>query len=147
MSRSSPPPSVTATSAPPSAQSPYEPLPPRSEGLPLAPHPQSPPPPPATQAQHPYSSPSNPRKRKAPDPEPMTQPPAVPLSGYGLSAGYASQAQPAEPQSDIIPQGSAQKKSRTNTPWSQTEEQRLKTMREAGNSWNEIAKVRDSIKS
>ncbi|KAL8955360.1 MAG: hypothetical protein Q9183_006684, partial [Haloplaca sp. 2 TL-2023] len=71
----------------------------------------------------------------------MTQTPAAPLSGYGLSAGYASQAQQAEPQSDIIPQGSAQKKSRTNTPWSQAEEQRLKTMREAGNSWNEIAKT------
>ena len=33
------------------------------------------------------------------------------------------------------------KKSRTNTPWSPAEEQRLKTMRDAGNSWNEIAKV------
>ena len=33
------------------------------------------------------------------------------------------------------------KKSRTNTPWSPAEEQRLKTMRDAGNSWSEIAKV------
>ncbi|KAL8789442.1 MAG: hypothetical protein Q9195_006808 [Heterodermia aff. obscurata] len=33
------------------------------------------------------------------------------------------------------------KKSRTNTPWSPAEEQRLKTMRDAGNSWNEIAKT------
>lgn len=33
------------------------------------------------------------------------------------------------------------KKSRTNTPWTAAEEQRLKTMREAGNSWAEIAKV------
>ena len=33
------------------------------------------------------------------------------------------------------------KKSRTNTPWTAAEEQRLKTMRDAGNSWSEIAKV------
>ncbi len=36
----------------------------------------------------------------------------------------------------------APKKSRTNTPWSAAEEQRLKVMREAGNTWGEIAKVR-----
>lgn len=36
----------------------------------------------------------------------------------------------------------APKKSRTNTPWSPVEEQRLKVMRDAGNSWGEIAKVR-----
>ena len=33
------------------------------------------------------------------------------------------------------------KRSRTNTPWTPAEEQRLKTMRDAGNSWAEIAKV------
>jgi hypothetical protein len=33
------------------------------------------------------------------------------------------------------------KKSRTNMPWTPEEEQRLKTMREAGNSWADIAKV------
>ncbi|MCJ1379173.1 hypothetical protein MMC17_002273 [Xylographa soralifera] len=33
------------------------------------------------------------------------------------------------------------KKSRTNTPWTPAEERRLKTMRDAGNSWNEIAKT------
>jgi len=33
------------------------------------------------------------------------------------------------------------KKSRTNTPWTPEEEQRLKKMRDAGNSWNEIAKT------
>lgn len=32
------------------------------------------------------------------------------------------------------------KKSRTNTPWTPGEEQRLKQMRDAGNSWAEIAK-------
>lgn len=34
------------------------------------------------------------------------------------------------------------KKSRTNTPWTAAEEQRLKQMRDAGNSWSEIAKVK-----
>ncbi|KAJ4351945.1 uncharacterized protein N0V89_007290 [Didymosphaeria variabile] len=33
------------------------------------------------------------------------------------------------------------KKSRTNTPWTPAEEQRLKQMRDAGHSWSEIAKV------
>jgi len=33
------------------------------------------------------------------------------------------------------------KKGRTNTPWTPAEEQRLKTLREAGSSWSEIAKT------
>lgn len=33
------------------------------------------------------------------------------------------------------------KKSRANTPWTPAEELRLKQMRDAGNSWSEIAKV------
>lgn len=33
------------------------------------------------------------------------------------------------------------KKSRTNTPWTPAEEHRLKQMRDAGNSWAEIAKT------
>jgi hypothetical protein len=33
------------------------------------------------------------------------------------------------------------KKSRTNTPWTPQEEHRLKQMRDAGNSWAEIAKT------
>ncbi|RDW66098.1 hypothetical protein BP6252_09733 [Coleophoma cylindrospora] len=33
------------------------------------------------------------------------------------------------------------KKSRTNTPWTPAEEQRLKVMRDAGNSWADIAKT------
>ncbi|RPA87458.1 hypothetical protein BJ508DRAFT_410224 [Ascobolus immersus RN42] len=33
------------------------------------------------------------------------------------------------------------KKSRTNTPWTPEEEQRLKRMRDSGNSWSEIAKT------
>lgn len=37
------------------------------------------------------------------------------------------------------------KKSRTNTPWTPAEELRLKQMRDAGNSWSEIAKVRRAL--
>ena len=35
----------------------------------------------------------------------------------------------------------APRKGRTNTPWTPAEEQRLKQMRDAGNSWSEIAKT------
>ncbi|CZR68718.1 uncharacterized protein PAC_18617 [Phialocephala subalpina] len=37
--------------------------------------------------------------------------------------------------------GPPAKKSRTNTPWTTAEETRLKTMRDAGNSWADIAKT------
>ena len=39
------------------------------------------------------------------------------------------------------PQEPKTKKSRTNTPWTPAEELRLKHMRDAGNSWSEIAKT------
>lgn len=41
-----------------------------------------------------------------------------------------------------VPQATPKKKGRTNTPWTAEEEQRLKSMRDAGCSWSEIAKVR-----
>ena len=41
-----------------------------------------------------------------------------------------------------VPETTRKKKGRTNTPWTAEEEQRLKSMRDAGRSWNEIAKVR-----
>ncbi|KAL9006949.1 MAG: hypothetical protein Q9188_000325 [Gyalolechia gomerana] len=84
---------------------------------------------------------SNPRKRKAPDSSPMTAMQSAPVSGYGPPAAYAAQSQQGEQPADIPTQGTAPKKSRTNTPWSPAEEQRLKTMRDAGNSWSEIAKT------
>lgn len=40
-----------------------------------------------------------------------------------------------------VPEHTPKKKGRTNTPWTAEEEQRLKTMRDAGRSWGEIAKV------
>ncbi|KAL1858704.1 Vitamin B6 transporter [Paecilomyces lecythidis] len=39
------------------------------------------------------------------------------------------------------PESAGKKKGRTNTPWTAEEEQRLKTMRDAGKSWSEIAKT------
>jgi hypothetical protein len=40
-----------------------------------------------------------------------------------------------------LPNPVAPKKGRTNTPWTPAEEQRLKTLRDAGSSWSEIAKT------
>ncbi|KAL9601343.1 MAG: hypothetical protein Q9179_002910 [Wetmoreana sp. 5 TL-2023] len=71
----------------------------------------------------------------------MTRIPSTPLSGYEPPAEYATETQPVDPPAEQSTQGSAPKKSRTNTPWTQAEEQRLKVMREAGNSWSEIAKT------
>lgn len=53
---------------------------------------------------------------------------------------------PTKPSTDAVltsAGGSGQpvKKSRTNTPWTPEEEQRLKKMRDTGNSWSEIAKT------
>lgn len=45
------------------------------------------------------------------------------------------------------PEPSPKKKGRTNTPWTAEEEQRLKTMRDAGHTWSEIAKVRPLLNS
>ncbi|KAE9374104.1 hypothetical protein N431DRAFT_556511 [Stipitochalara longipes BDJ] len=44
-------------------------------------------------------------------------------------------------QNSMSAMGPPAKKSRTNTPWTPSEEQRLKTMREAGSTWAEIAKT------
>lgn len=46
-----------------------------------------------------------------------------------------------------VPEPTPKKKGRTNTPWTAEEEQRLKTMRDAGHSWSEIAKVRIQLPS
>jgi hypothetical protein len=54
----------------------------------------------------------------------------------------ASSAVPPAPDVDTSPQEPKLKKSRTNTPWTPAEELRLKQMRDAGNSWSEIAKVK-----
>ncbi|KAL9024184.1 MAG: hypothetical protein Q9196_006703, partial [Gyalolechia fulgens] len=138
-----PPPQPSAvTSASLSAQPAYMPQIPLgtpSEDFVLASQPQTfPQPHPHDQQQQ---GPSNPRKRKAPDSAPMIAMHSAPLSGYGPPAAYTAQSQQSEQPAEMPAKGTAPKKSRTNTPWSPAEEQRLKTMRDAGNSWSEIAKT------
>ncbi|KAJ5661050.1 uncharacterized protein N7484_000422 [Penicillium longicatenatum] len=62
----------------------------------------------------------------------------------GSSAMMAGQMNPGsieDPGSLPAPEPAPKKKGRTNTPWTAEEEQRLKTMRDAGRSWSEIAKT------
>ncbi|KAL2752360.1 hypothetical protein ACRALDRAFT_2037176 [Sodiomyces alcalophilus JCM 7366] len=51
------------------------------------------------------------------------------------------QAAPTADANSATPQPPPPKKTRTNTPWTPAEELRLKHMRDAGNSWAEIAKT------
>jgi len=51
---------------------------------------------------------------------------------------------PENEQNDLPPPKPKVKKTRINIPWTPAEEQQLKRMRDNGNSWNEIAKVRYS---
>ncbi|KAL6714136.1 hypothetical protein ACLMJK_008630 [Lecanora helva] len=79
------------------------------------------------------------RKRKAPGTGPppgMSTMPPIP-TGLGDPGGLEEATE--EGGEEIVP-APAPKKSRTNTPWSPAEEQRLKVMRDAGNTWGEIAK-------
>ena len=78
----------------------------------------------------PVPPPPNPRKRRLSASSP--QAPGIP--GMGEMVGP-----PEDPA--LPPPSPVVKKGRTNTPWTPAEEGRLKTMREAGNSWSEIAKV------
>ncbi|KAH8836235.1 hypothetical protein RJ55_10060 [Drechmeria coniospora] len=99
------------------------------------------------------SAPSS-RQRKRPAPNAASSP----ATGGASGAVPANQAQPpatpATPQTGTPSQGQAaaddnatpssqppNKKSRTNTPWTPQEELRLKQMRDANNSWAEIAKT------
>ncbi|CAG8981668.1 hypothetical protein HYALB_00006539 [Hymenoscyphus albidus] len=83
------------------------------------------------------SSSSLPRnnKRRAPGQPASNLAMSIP-SGSAPPMGTAD-----EPSMTSSPMGPPAKKSRTNTPWTPAEEQRLKTMRDAGNSWAEIAKT------
>ncbi|OJK03131.1 hypothetical protein ASPACDRAFT_58080 [Aspergillus aculeatus ATCC 16872] len=78
--------------------------------------------------------PPNPRKRRA-SPQAGTTA-AMPASGATGAGG-----EPGHEQGSGIPEPTPKKKGRTNTPWTAEEEQRLKTMRDAGRSWSEIAKT------
>lgn len=66
------------------------------------------------------------QQSQAPVPAPVTAP---------------APAQPAPATTDDSATPPAPKKSRTNTPWTPAEELRLKQMRDAGNSWADIAKT------
>ena len=107
--------------------------------VPFQHHPPPPPPPPS----QPVAS-SAPRKRRRSDPE---EPPRMSMPAQPSSSAFSDHqrlyGQGSGPPVDLSTTPPAQrKKSRTNTPWTPVEEQRLKTMRDQGNSWSEIAKVR-----
>ncbi|KAE8410304.1 hypothetical protein BDV36DRAFT_128799 [Aspergillus pseudocaelatus] len=82
----------------------------------------------------PQLSPPNPKKRRA-SPQISTAT-TMTASGSTAAAGEAA----LEP-GPGAPEAPPKKKGRTNTPWTAEEEQRLKTMRDAGRSWSEIAKT------
>ena len=107
-------------------------------------------------------SPLNPRKRRASELD-QSLPGASGLGGYGLDQHgiFGNPGEPPRPgnESNYVLSGPSSvgpgdvgmarhdtpparpKKGRTNTPWTPAEEQRLKVMRDAGNSWSEIAKT------
>ncbi|KAB8078246.1 hypothetical protein BDV29DRAFT_15234 [Aspergillus leporis] len=82
----------------------------------------------------PQLSPPNPKKRRA-SPQAGTGP-TMTTSGTTAAAGEV-----ALDHGPGAPEAPPKKKGRTNTPWTAEEEQRLKTMRDAGRSWSEIAKT------
>ncbi|ENI10406.1 hypothetical protein COCC4DRAFT_67427 [Bipolaris maydis ATCC 48331] len=88
--------------------------------------------------QQPLPSPTS-RKRKSVtlghSHEPMAGATESSVEAHATSAALPPLAQP-----DTVQEPKA-KKSRTNTPWTPAEELRLKQMRDAGNSWSEIAKT------
>lgn len=100
--------------------------------------------------QYQQPSPTNPRKRRASelgDPSlpgssssnasAFTNPSGLLSAGSDLSGGLDLGAPPQQQ----LPSPTTVKKGRTNTPWTPAEEQRLKTLRDAGSSWSEIAKT------
>ncbi|KAB5515038.1 hypothetical protein GE09DRAFT_1264204 [Coniochaeta sp. 2T2.1] len=111
---------------------------------------------PPQQQQQPTPNPApapTPRQRKRPAPSqqqapaaaappPVNQTPIQPPQ-QGAPAPPAGAPVPAAPAptDDSTPQPPPAKKSRTNTPWTPAEELRLKQMRDAGNSWAEIART------
>ncbi|PBP25738.1 hypothetical protein BUE80_DR003355 [Diplocarpon rosae] len=86
-------------------------------------------------------SPGNPatssstRKRRAPGTGQASM--SQQMSGPRSSAASAAGEEPSMTGSFMAPPSA--KKSRTNIPWTSVEEQKLKTMRDAGNSWAAIA--------
>ncbi|PHH77060.1 hypothetical protein CDD83_4172 [Cordyceps sp. RAO-2017] len=111
---------------------------------------------PGSQQQTPTQTPAQPsRQRKRP--APTAQSPATGAPPAPVTPSQVQPPAPTPPAPQSAPPGQAQapaedanatpaapppaKKSRTNTPWTPQEELRLKQMRDAGNSWAEIAKT------
>lgn len=92
-------------------------------------------------------SPTNSRKRRASELGGDVQPGSSSSNASvfpppsGLVAGNADMNLGLGPSQAHLPSPTVAKKGRTNTPWTPAEEQRLKTLREAGSSWSEIAKT------
>lgn len=63
------------------------------------------------------------------------------LSGAGIGVGVGVNMDQPQTQSAPSSPPPKAKKSRVNVPWTPAEELLLKTMRDAGNSWSDIAKV------
>lgn len=140
----------TQPGMPPHSQHPTPVQPPMN----VPPQQQQPPSGPSSQQQTPTPTPQPSRqrnKRPAPGAAPS---PATPVAVPAVAPGLASAPTPATAQSAAPPVAPAPvedgtatpsqppaKKSRTNTPWTPQEELRLKQMRDAGNSWAEIAKT------
>jgi len=86
----------------------------------------------------------NSRKRRLSG-QPVTPSPIAPapstVAPTGAEPSPVTTAAPPPPPAQDMPGPPPVKKGRTNTPWTPAEEQRLKQMRDAGNSWSEIAKV------
>ncbi|TPX18397.1 uncharacterized protein E0L32_011701 [Thyridium curvatum] len=125
---------------PPQAQpqppAPAQPAPSRQRKRPApAPSPVAPPvqPPPQAQPQTQVQPPA-PGTPAAPTSVPVPTPVPTPQTAPAAQA-------PAADDANATPSQPPAKKSRTNTPWTPAEEQRLKQMRDAGNSWAEIAKT------
>ncbi|SLM35300.1 myb-like transcription factor [Lasallia pustulata] len=85
----------------------------------------------------PSSSAATSRKRKAPGASTVAEASTSSAAGGDAEGAEAQTGAPAEP----AVAGPVAKKSRTNTPWSPAEEQRLKNMRDVGSSWSDIAKT------
>ncbi|KAK6217956.1 O-glycoside alpha-1,2-mannosyltransferase 4 [Pestalotiopsis sp. IQ-011] len=112
---------------------------PHQQSTPQQPHTHVPAPAPAVQAQQapvPAAAPA------AAAPVATTPvPPPAPAAAPAAQQASAVPAAPTPTQETNATPAPPAKKSRTNTPWTPAEELRLKQMRDAGNSWAEIAKT------
>ncbi|KAL1858129.1 hypothetical protein VTK73DRAFT_7933 [Phialemonium thermophilum] len=103
--------------------------------------------PPHAPAHQPAPTPPQPQPIASATPSAVPGTPGQPAGTAGGAAASTGSAVPAPAQPPVgddassTPNPPPAKKSRTNTPWTPSEEQRLKQMRDAGSSWAEIAKT------